>query len=510
MIRDVDAAVMTTWPESDVDHGIPWEIRGGPPLGSPGCDLRHSGCMADESAMRDQAEALLADARAREQAARSQGKSYAVALQRTRAAQALMALDRADEALVDLDAALDYVSMLRSDGEHERQRLLQMGSLSLPPVGEDLGDLDALEAWVRLGRATALTRLGRWSDARVAVDDARPWARGFSKRGLRKQLDAIADEIARADGAGAEALGALDRTLQDPRLPDGDRLSARYERAAHLVEDGRYEEATREALVVIRDSDDEPALTARARQVLGAALAARGMDDEADATLRSAFDGFVAIDDHTAAIAAAPGLAWRLIERDHARQAIEVIDVALRSARALDDRSSEADLLATRGTAYDLLGDTDAAIDSFAAAVRVAERLPDPVRAADARHGEAIVRARSGDAHEAVEALSLLDAAGAAYAEASLPERAAECGHEAAALLGRLGSYDASRQRYLAARAAYLDIPEILRGDDPDALPDCDFNLRVLDLVAQGASPPPDAFGSGGHHMRHTRAGAAT
>ena len=46
--------------------------------------------------------------------------------------------------------------------------------------------------------------------------------------------------------------------------------------------------------------------------------------------------------------------------------------------------------------------------------------------------------------------------------------------------------------------------------DDPDAIPDCDFNLRVLDLIDRGAAPPPEAFGSGGHQMRHARAGAAS
>lgn len=460
--------------------------------------------------MRDQAEAFLADARAREEAARAQGQSYSVALQRTRAAHALIALGRPDEALTDLDAALDYTAMLRSDGEHERQRMLHMGSLALPPAGEELGDLDSLEAWARIGRAAALTRLGRWSDARVAVDEARPWTKGFTRRGMRKQLDSLADEIARSDGAGAEALGALDRTLRSSNLSEDERRVARYERAAHLVEEGRYDEAMREALMVIRDSEDDPSLTARARQVLGASLAAQGMDDDADATLRAAFDGFRALEDHRAVVAAAPGLAWRFAERDRAAQAIDVIDNALLSARALDDRASEADLLATRGTAYDLLGDTEAAIDSLTAAVRVAERLPDPIRAADARHGEAIVRLRSKDPHEAVEALSLLDAAGSAYADAGLAERAAECAHEAAALLGRLGSYDAARQRYVAARDAYLTIPEVLRADDPDAIPDCDFNIRVLDLVAQGAPAPAEAFGSGGHQMRHSRAGAAT
>lgn len=460
--------------------------------------------------MRDQAEALLADARASEEQARSQGRSYVVAVQRTRAAQALILLDRPDEALADITAALEYVDMLRTDGEHDRQRLLHMGSLALPPPGQDHGDLDSLEAWARVGRAAALTRLGRFSDARVAIDEARPWAKGFTRRGLRKQLDALSDEIARADGMGVEALGAIDRSLRDPALSDTDRRAARYERAAHLVDEGRYDEAAREALTVIRDADDDPALTARARQVLGAALAAQGMDDAADATLRDAFTGFRALEDHRAVVAAAPGLAWRLAERDQAREAIDVIDQALASAHAIGDRASEADLLATRGTAYDLLGESQPAIESFEAAVDAAEQLPDAIRAADARHGEAIVRVRSADPHEAVEALSLLDAAATAYAEAGHAERAAECTHEAAALLARLGSYDAARQRYLAARTAYLDIPEVLRADDPDAIPDCDFNLRVLDLVEQGATPPAEAFGSGGHQMRHSRAGAVT
>lgn len=460
--------------------------------------------------MRDQAEALLADARAREQEARSRGESYSVAVQRTRAAQALLALGQSSDALADVDAALEYLAMLRADGEHERQRLLHIGSLSLPPPSEQLGDLDGLEAWARVSRATALTRLGRFGEARVAIDDARPWVKGFTRRPLRKQLDALADEIARADGVGTEALGALERTLRDPSLSEEERRTARYERAAHLVEEGRYDEATREALTIIRDADDDPGLTARARQVLGAALAAQGLDDDADGSLRAAFDGFRALEDHQAVLAAAPGLAWRLVERGRPTDAIDITDAAILSARALDDRAGEVDLLATRGTAQDLSGDTAASVESFAAAIRIAERIPDPVRAADARHGEAIVRARSADAHESVEALSLLDAAAAAYAEAGLPERAAECTHEAAALLGRLRSYDSSRQRYLAAREAYLAIPEVLRTDDPDAIPDCDFNIAVLDRIAQGDEPPADAFGSGGHQMRHSRAGAPT
>lgn len=470
--------------------------------------------VADDGAMRDQAEAMLAQARAGAEAAQQQGQPYTAALHLTMAAQALVILDRPDEALADIDAALEYVALLRQDGEHERMRLLSAMSLSLPRGSEELGDLNGLEAWARVGRAAALARLGRWSDARVAVDEARPWVKGFSRRQLRRNLESISDDIARADGAGAEALGALDRTLGDARLPDGERRMARYERATHLADEGRFDEAAHEALIVIRDAEDDPALTARARQVLGAALAAQGLDDAADSTLRAAFDGFRATEDHEAVLRAAPGLAWRLGERGDVHGAVEVLDQALGSARAVHDRASESDLLAARGTAYDMAGDVALSVASFSDAIAAADALPDPVRAADARHGEAIVRAGIGDPHEAVEALSLLDAAGAAYVVAGLPERAAECTHEAAALLARLGSFESARQRYVSAQEAYLAIPEILRADDPGAVDDCAFNIRIIDSVLSGetdrSAVPPDAFGSGGHRMQHTGAGART
>lgn len=457
---------------------------------------------------------MLAHARAGAQAAHEQGQPYTAARHLTVAAQALVLLDRPAEALTDVDAALEYIALLRHDGEHERLRLLSVTSLALPRATEELGDLDGLEAWARVGRAAALTRMGRWSDARVAVDEARPWVKGWSRRQMRRHLESIADEIARADGSGAEAIGALDRTVNDRSLPEGERRAARYERAAHLADEGRFEEAAREALMVIRDAEDDPALTARARQVLGAALAAQGLDDAADATLRDAFDGFRSTEDHVAVLRSAPGLAWRLTERGNVADAVQVIDQAIPSALALNDRASQSDLLAARGTAYDMAGEVSMSVASFAEAIAAAEAVPDPVRAADARHGEAVVRARIDDPHEAVEALSLLDAAASTYATSGLPERAAECAHEAAALLARLGSFASARQRYAAARDAYLAIPEILRADDPGAVDDCDVNIRVIDSVLAGdtdrSAVPPDAFASGGHRMQHTGAGART
>ena len=460
--------------------------------------------------MRDQAEAFLADAQARLAAALAAGQSGSAALQRARIGQALLMLDRPGEALPEFDDALRYVDLLRADGEHERLRMLHAVSPGLPMPGDDLVDLGALESVSRFGRAQALTRLGRWPAARTAVADARPFARGWTNRRFRKALDELDDQIARADGTSREAIGALDRAITDPGTSDTDRRRARYERAVHLAEREQYDDAMRESLLLIRDCDDDPALTARARQVLGAALAGLGRDDDATATLIDAFEGFRAIGDAPAIVAAAPGLAWRLSSSGDAAGAVRVLDAAVPSAREIGDTATEADIQAALGTARDEAGDLIGAIAAFDAAVSLAEALPDAVRAADARHGEAIARGRRRDPHDAVEALALLEAARAAYAANGMPERAAECAHEAASLLGRLGSYDAAAARYAAARDEYRAIPDVLRADDPGALADCEYNLAVLTALVQTpqSPPPPDAFASGGHGMRHPGAGA--
>ncbi len=454
------------------------------------------------------AEALLADARAQAASGQAAGQPYLAAVGRTRAGQALLMLGRPADALAEFDEAQGYVDMLRADGSHDEQRLLHISSLSLPPADQRHGDLGLLEAWVRVGRAAALTELRRWADARVAVDEARPLVKGWGKRAPRKALDAIAAEVARADGSPREATSALDRVISDPGTSDADRRRARYERAIHLVDDGRPEDAMREALTLIRDCDDDPAMAARTRQVLGAALLALGREEDATLTLQTAFDDFDRLGDATAVVAAAPGLSWRLSENGDPRGAAAVAQRALAYAESSGDASGEIDLRITRATALDTAGESEEAIAEFARAASAAERAGDLVRAQDARHGEAIVRARSADASESVEALSLLDAAAAGYAAAHLPERAAECQHEAAALLGRLGSLEAAQARYAAAREAYLAIPDVLRSADPGAIPDCDYNLAVLAALRATPSPaPPDAFRSGGHHMRHDRAG---
>ncbi|MEK9664507.1 MAG: hypothetical protein VW082_07790 [Candidatus Nanopelagicales bacterium] len=461
--------------------------------------------MADGEAMRDQAAAVLADARQRLAAAESAGRAYGIALQRTRAAQALLVLDDPQTALEDLEQAGRFVDMLAADGDHEHQYLLRAVSPGLPPPDEEMGDLDSLRAMILVSRALALTHLHRWADARVAVDQARPLARGWRRRDLRKALDQAENEIARADGAPGEAITAIDRTLAQGDLPQPEQLSARYERAAHLADEGRFDEAIRDALTLIRDAGDDDHVTSRARQVLGASLAALGRVDDALAALTAAFEGFVRDEEDAAIANAAPGLAWLLGESgDHVR-AITTLQTGIEAATRIGDRLAIVDLESALGAAYDAHDEPAAAVAAFGRAIALAENLHDEVRAADARHGEAIVRGGQPDPHELVEALSLLDAAAVGYDRQGLRERAAECQHEAAALLARRGSYSAALARYRTALSAYEHVPEVLLGEDPGAPQDCIRNIALLESLAGDPQQqiPSGAFASGGHRMQH-------
>jgi tetratricopeptide (TPR) repeat protein len=342
---------------------------------------------------------------------------------------------------------------------------------------------------------------------------------GWRRKPLRKALDSISDQLARQAGTGPEALAAAQRVARDAQAPASDRLQARYEQAALFVDDGRYDEAMRAALLLLRDCEDNLALTARARQVLGAALVGLGREDDALMSLGEAFDGFEELGEQRAVVMAAPGLASRLIDAEQSIRATDVLRRALAAARDMRarrepdiDDAVEADLLGALATALDDAGDFDAAVTTFAESVAAADRAEDPVRAADARHGEAIARMRSGESEEAVDALALLDAARSAYESAGLGERAAGCQHEAAALLARLGSTDAALTRYESAIQVYDAIPSIQADDMAAARADVLSNIVLLQQQKSVAHVqlPDHAFSSGGHRMMFGKHGDAT
>jgi tetratricopeptide (TPR) repeat protein len=461
-------------------------------------------------------EEVLDDARQRAAAAREQGDTYSVAWHSARAAYALLQLEHNDAALIEFDEAIRIVEAVREDGQHEVREALGTSNLY---SGEALPRLVDLYAWTSVGRAAALARLEKWIEAQAAIDACRPLVKGWGRRHLRTSLNEVADEVTRAVGSTQDALAALERVIANPAVTADDRLQARYERAALLLDVERIDEAKAEALLLIRDCDlaDDTWTLSAARQVLGAALLASDDISAGTATLRLALQGFLDVGDLSAAVGVAPGLAWTLSEAGDQHGAAGVLNDALPAARGLasdsatytQGRIAECDLLTAMGSVRDALADAAGALAAFEGAVTIAMSLKDTVRGADARHGEAVVRATrlAHDHDQAVDALALLDSARADYEQAGLIERAAGCQHECAALLARLKSYDAAIARYTAARTTYLELPPVLRdnGSWPDEVADCEANIMLLDRLRQDSSIAIDAgaFASGGHRMRH-------
>ena len=462
-------------------------------------------------------EEVLDDARQRVAAAREQGDAFSVAWHSARAAYALLQLEHNDAALIEFDEAIRMIEAVREDGQHEVREALGTSNLY---SGEALPRLVDLYAWTSVGRAAALARLEKWIEAQAAIEACRPLVKGWGRRHLRTSLNEVADEVTRAVGSTQDALAALERVIANSAVTSDDRMQARYERAALLLDAERIDEAKAEALLLIRDCDlaDDTWTLSAARQVLGAALLASDDTSAGTATLRLALQGFLDVGDLSAAVGVAPGLAWALSEAGDLHGAAGVLNDALPAARGLaaesatytQGRIAECDLLTALGSVRDALGDVAGSLAAFQGAVNIATSLQDNVRAADARHGEAVVGATrlAHDHDEAVDALALLDSARADYEQDGLIERAAGCQHESAALLARLKSYDAALARYTAARTAYLELPPVLRdgGSWPDEVADCEANILLLDRLRQDSSIPLEAgaFASGGHRMRHS------
>ena len=480
--------------------------------------VRHAGAVSEEPGnFEDAAQAALAQARIDAEAARVSGSSYGIALALTQAGHALLTLGQPTEGLADFNESLRFIDLLRADGQHEQMRLLSVASLSLAPPDQQLGDLDTLEAWARVGRAGAIAALGDPVAALAAIAEARPWVRGWRRRHLRKALDMVSDHVARESGTIKDALGAATRAAVDTNLAPDQRKKAQYERLHLLAESGENVDAVRAALQLLQEYDTDRAFCAHVRQVLGAALAGLGQEADATTTLQEAFEGFVVTHDEVAIVAAAPGLASRLSETGNDSAAIDVLTHGLAGAKSLRRAGDtqvtpavEIDLLTSLATAFDGADETAAAIDTFARAIALADESHDVIRGADARHGEAIVRIRIGGTDDSIEALSLLDSARSAYGTAQLSSRVAGCNHEAGALLAHMKSVTAATTRYQAAIQDYLVLQGLptAEGTDGagglvDSLGDAQRNLVLLQQLNEGliTEVPADAFDSGGHRM---------
>ena len=447
--------------------------------------------MADEP---DEAAGVQA-AQAELEAALTTGDTGAIAVAQLRLGGALALMGDDGAAVARFEELLRYLDLAERDEERENQRRLRMISPAAPPPGASDVDLSVLATTARIAMAESLLALGRREDAGRALDLAAPGTRGFGKGWLRKRHAAVASR------------------LGDPGSSSPDMVTAAEQVAAAdtVLAEGRPEEAARLALTAIGRCTDEQALTrAQARQVLGMALGALGRDDDATSVLRDSHADYLAAGDLSSATAVAVALAWNLAQRGDRQGAIDLIRVTL-SGTESGGAQLRATLLTDLGSLQDQDGDRSAARTTLEGALATAEATDDAVLAADARHSLAVVLAAHPAApDDSVEALSLLDGSRRAYLAAGLPDRACGCDHEAAALLGRLGSWDAARTRYQRALDAYRALPEDQRdtGSWPDEVADCETNLAALAVAHPGdLADDPRLFRSGGHAMSHRSPG---
>lgn len=429
-------------------------------------------------------------AQAELEAARASGDTGAIAIAQLRLGGALAAAGDAEAAVGRFEELLRYVDLAGRDEDRETQRRLRMISPAAPPPGASDVDLSVVAATAQIAMAESLLSLGRRDDARRALDLAAPRTRGFGRGWLRKRHAAVA------------------RRLDDPvaTAPESVTIAEQVAAADNLLADGRAEEAARVALTAISRCTQDQALTrAQARQVLGMALGAMGQDDDATAVLRDSLADYLLADDHSAATTVTLALAWRLAQQGDRSGAIDLLRSTLAATEGAE-AVLRARLLTDLGSLQDQQADASAARSTLTGALATAETSGDTVVTADARHSLAVVLANHpSDPDDSVEALSLLDESRRAYLAAGLLDRAVGCDHEAAALLGRLGSMAAARARYERTLAAYRELPAEQRdtGSWPDEVADCEANLAALTAAPEPLPEDPRLFRSGGHAMSH-------
>jgi tetratricopeptide (TPR) repeat protein len=443
-------------------------------------------------------------ARAAIEAARAQGNPQMLVMQHAQLGMILAARAQFVPAVGEYRKSLELIAMLRLDGQHDEQRLLRMTSLATPPPGITDFDLARMELEIRLAMAEAMAAGGDLAGAREQSVQLRPQARGFLRRGIRQRLDRIDAQVAAGSSVADTGLAELQQHAARATDPAQER-ALRLRIASRLLDSGDAPAATREALLLVRSADEAGDIhhRAAARQVLGLALEAQGRGADALPILSDAYRDLRAGGDLVGMVGMAEALAARLVTAGDPAAAATVLRTGADAARSRSDREAELSIRTMLGSVLDQHGDRAASLQVFAEAVAAAEEADLRVARADALHGWAVVLGRRPDPDDLVEALSMLDQAKRLYLDHAHPERAAGCDHESAALLGRVGSYDAALARYHTARSGYLDLPPEQRdaGSWPDEVADCDRNLAWLSGPRQPMTP--DVFRSGGHFMSH-------
>lgn len=449
----------------------------------------------------------VAAAQAQLELARRSGEVGSIALAQLNLGATLAALGDHESAVAQFESLLRYLELASGDDERELQRRLRMLSPSAPPAGAQDVDLGSVQTVARITMAESLLALGRRDEARTELDRATPGTRGFGRGLLRKRLSAVRQRMDSATDPAASSAGpAIVGARNEDRAGPG--LAEQVAAADELLAAGRLNDSARVALRAIGlCGDDDVHVRAQARQVLGMALDRLGQAQDSRAVLRDSYSDYVTADDHSAATNVAIALAWRMSDDGDRTGAIALLDNALTAAEGRGGLAERVQLLIDLGSLLDRDGRVTEARTSMEGALATATDIGDPLLAADARHGLAIILAnRTSSADDAVEALSLLDECRRDYDADGQLDRATGCDHEAAALLGRLGSWDAATARYQRALAGYRALPPELRdaGSWPDEVADCELNLAALAQDRGALGKDEHLFRSGGHAMSHS------
>jgi tetratricopeptide (TPR) repeat protein len=251
---------------------------------------------------------------------------------------------------------------------------------------------------------------------------------GVERSGAQRLLDMLARaHLAEETGPGRFGMHDLLRAYA------AERAAAREDRQAALVR--LFEHYLRTAVRAVEPAQPHAWLTAERSNLLAVAGIAADVSPE-----------------HATALSVC--LARYLDTRAHYRDGLTLHRLAVRAARARQDRTGEADALNRLGTAYMRIGSYPEALEHHGRALTVHRELGDPAGEGDARHGLGTLAWRLGRYDEAREHME---------AALAIRRRLGDRPGEGAALHGlgivhlRVGEYVASLDHERRALAIYRE-----------------------------------------------------